>query len=526
LITLKLEVGVLDAVPSKRLFLSIIADYDLNRSICELVDNAFDIWTQNGRDKPLTININLNKDQQTIRITDNAGGVRESELNSLVAPGQTLKRPEEEIIGIFGVGTKRAVVALAQDIGINTRFNNDTKTFRVEFSDSWLQSDDWNVPYYRVDNIEEGTTAIELQRLRIKLTDEAISELRKHLGATYARFLENKNTKIIVNNKEIEELKFDNWAYPPKYSPQKYDGNLTTDDGKKIKVEITAGIARESSPATGEYGVYIYCNSRLVARGLKSYDVGFTKGLAGLPHPSVSLVKVIMSLNGPAQLMPWNSSKSGIAPNHKVFIVIRSLLIQLVKHYASLSRRLEGRWPELVFKYKSGEIVNVPIHGFPDLGDLYLPPLPKSKLRYGDLVKQANAQTGKKKPWTVGLYESIIAVDMIFRQRLEQKNRICLILLDSILEIAFKEFLVNESGEKYNDQRLLQLFNNRENVHSEVMKFKKFDDETWKKIHHYYWLRSKLVHERTSVSISDSEVEGYREIVQSILTELFGELIF
>lgn len=36
------EVYRIDAVPSKRLFLSIIADYDLNRLICELIDNALE----------------------------------------------------------------------------------------------------------------------------------------------------------------------------------------------------------------------------------------------------------------------------------------------------------------------------------------------------------------------------------------------------------------------------------------------------------------------------------------------------
>ena len=522
---MKREAGILDASPSKRLFLSIIADYDLNRSLCELVDNAFDIWTSNGKVRPLTIVINLNKDQQTISVSDNAGGVRESELDSLVAPGQTLKRPEEEIIGIFGVGTKRAVVALAQDICIITRHNKDEKTFRVDLDDTWLESDSWGVPYYEVDNIEEASTIINLQRLRIMLTDEAINELQKHLKVTYARFLKNKNAKITLNGSEIEGLEFDNWAYPPDYCPRKYDVSLTTGKDEKMKVEIIAGLGRESSP-TGEYGVYIYCNDRLVARGLKSYDVGFAKGLAGLPHPSVSLVKVIISLNGSARLMPWNSSKSGISSNHKVFIALRGLLIQLVKHFASLSRRLEGQWLEQVFNYTSGDIVEVPTHGFPNLGDLYLPPLPKSKPRYGDLIKQANAQTGKKKPWTIGLYESIIAVDLIFRQRLEQKNRICLILLDSVLEIGFKEFLVNESGEKYSDGRLVQLFSNRETVHVEIRKFRTFDDETWKKINHYYWCRSKLVHERANVLITDKEVEDYREIVESVLNELFRDLVF
>ena len=43
---MKKEIDRLDATPSKRLFLSIIADYDLNRSICELIDNGLDVWVK------------------------------------------------------------------------------------------------------------------------------------------------------------------------------------------------------------------------------------------------------------------------------------------------------------------------------------------------------------------------------------------------------------------------------------------------------------------------------------------------
>jgi hypothetical protein len=521
---LKREADILDATPSKRLFLSIIADYNLNRAICELVDNAFDIWTKDGKRQLLKIAISLDLEQQIIRIIDNAGGVQKSELNSLVAPGQTLNESQEATIGIFGVGTKRAVVALSQDIKIVTRHKN-AKTFSIEIDDTWLQSDDWNLPYYEVEDIDEGTTVIELEKLRIKLADEALDDLKRHLSATYARFLENKNAVLTVNEEAIKGREFDNWAYPPKFGPRKYTGTLTSDDGGKISVSMIGGLARESSPATGEFGVYIYCNDRLIARALKSYDVGFAKGLAGIPHPKVSLVKVIVSLNGPARSMPWNSSKSDISPNHKVFVEIQPRLVELVTYYAGLSRRFMGHWPEKVFKYKTGKTENISISDFPAVTHLRLPPLPKSKPRYGDRVKQANIQVAKTKPWVVGLYESIIAVDLIFKQKLEQKNRICLILLDSTLEIAFKEFLVNESGQPYNDRRLLEIFEKRDSVHTEVKRFKTINADTWKKISYYYRARCKLVHERASVSITDEEVREYREVVESVLAELFGDLV-
>ncbi|MFH2069321.1 MAG: ATP-binding protein [Candidatus Omnitrophota bacterium] len=518
---MKNQVDQINAVPSKRLFLSIIADYDLNRSICELIDNALDIWIKSGKSHQIEINIDLNKDQQTIQVSDNAGGVKKSDLHFIVGPGQTGNVPSDEIVGIFGVGTKRAVVALAQDIKIKTRFGKN-ETYQVEFDEDWLQDENWELPVYQVDNIAEGITFVELQKLRIKVTEEALTQLKEHLQATYARFLCNSKVTIKLNSNYLQPRDFENWAYPPGFSPRKYFGVLSTDDDKIVKVEVLAGLTKESSPAGGEYGVYFYCNNRLVARGLKNYDVGFTKGLAGQPHPSISLTRVIVSLSGEATLMPWNSSKSGINPNHHVFTALRNWLVQVVKDYASLSRRFEGNWPEKVFKYQAGEIVECKIDNFPKAKKSYLPPLPKSKPRYSDLVKQANRKTAEKKPWTVGLYEGMIGVDIIFNQKLEQKNRICLIFLDSIIEIAFKEFLVNDSGKYYSDTQLRALFNMRKNVQDEVKKYKKLTDSTWKKINYYYQLRCKLIHERATVSISDGQVGNYRRVVQDVLKKIFG----
>jgi len=185
---MKKEIDILNAVPSKRIFSSIIADYDLSRSVCELIDNALDIWALNKKKAPLNITINLNKSQQIINVSDNAGGVQKSELRFIVGPGQTSNLPTDETIGIFGVGTKRAVVALAQEIKITTRYGSE-RTYRVEFDDDWLETEDWQLSVYEVDEIQQGSTIIELQKLRVNITDDAVSRLTEHLGTTYARFL-------------------------------------------------------------------------------------------------------------------------------------------------------------------------------------------------------------------------------------------------------------------------------------------------------------------------------------------------
>lgn len=517
---MKKEIDTLDATPSKRIFHSIIADYDLNRSICELVDNGIDVWVREGKKKNIAVKIFLNKEQQTITVEDNAGGLKKSELSFIVGPGQTGSNLIDETIGIFGVGTKRAVVALAQDIKIKTRYPRE-KGHQVEFDDSWLGNESWELPVFEIDGIGEGATIIELVRLRLQITDEIISQLRDYLSTTYAKFLKQGGVVIHLNDHKILPKFFENWAYPPTYSPRRYTGTLKAKDGRLIKVEAVAGLTRESSPAAGEYGVYFYCNNRLIARALKTFDVGFTKGFAGLPHPKVSLTRVLISLSGDPTSMPWNSSKSDVSTKHEVFLALHAWLLEVVKGYATLSRIWMGDWQDKVFKYDVGKIQEVKVEDFPEANKSFLPPPPKSRPRYGEVITQKNRIISKKKPWTKGLYEGIIAADLILKQKLEQKNRIALIVLDSTLEIAFKEYLVNDSGAVYNDAKLLSLFNNRTQVHAEIKKYISIKDDVWKKVEHFYRLRCKLIHEKASAGLSEQQIQDFRELVERILNKLY-----
>jgi hypothetical protein len=137
-------------------------------------------------------------------------------------------------------------------------------------------------------------------------------------------------------------------------------------------------------------------------------------------------------------------------------------------------------------------------------------------------VSQKNRRIAKQKPWTKGLVDAIIAADLIGKQRrLEQRNRIVLILLDSTLEIAFKEYLVHDSGQTYGDARLLSLFRNRGDVQNEIKRYVSIPAAIWNKIDHYYRLRNKLIHERATVGIGDFQVEDFRDVVERVLRKLY-----
>ena len=64
--------------------------------------------------------------------------ISRQDLSNVVGPGHTSNVEKDETIGIFGVGTKRAVVALAQDIRIKTRRLSEI-TYQVEFDDDWFK---------------------------------------------------------------------------------------------------------------------------------------------------------------------------------------------------------------------------------------------------------------------------------------------------------------------------------------------------------------------------------------------------
>jgi hypothetical protein len=68
----KTEIRSIDATPEKRMFWSIISDYDLKTGLFELVDNALDMWASRGRKQALRVEIDLDADRQVIGVKDNA----------------------------------------------------------------------------------------------------------------------------------------------------------------------------------------------------------------------------------------------------------------------------------------------------------------------------------------------------------------------------------------------------------------------------------------------------------------------
>jgi len=208
-----------------------------------------------------------------------------------------------------------------------------------------------------------------------------------------------------------------------------------------------------------------------------------------------------------------------------VFQQLRPTLIQLVSHFSKLSRRLKNEWDDTVMPHTSGIIEAFTAAEIAPGKRLNLPDLPRVNKPQVEHLKAANKKTLKDAPWTVGLIEAIAAVDVIKRQRLDTKNRIALVLLDSDFEIGLKEFIVHRPDlfppAQYHDARIAALFKHRPDVIREVTGKIAIPGKLITKANHYYLLRNKLIHERATADITDTDVENYRATIQEVLKILF-----
>ena len=172
-----------------------------------------------------------------------------------------------------------------------------------------------------------------------------------HLGETYHWFI-NEGCTITVNGDAVTARWFETWAFPTGFAPHSAVFEVEVAEGGKIAVAITAGLIRDRVPEEDNYGVYFYCNHRLIVKELRTREVGyFVTSEAGVPHPDASLCRAIVRLQGPARLMPWNSTKNGINFGQVPFQHVRPTLIPLVSHFSKLSRRLKNDWDREVYRH-------------------------------------------------------------------------------------------------------------------------------------------------------------------------------
>lgn len=127
-----------------------------------------------------------------------------------------------------------------------------------------------------------------------------------------------------------------------------------------------------------------------------------------------------------------------------------------------------------------------------------------------------------RQPWIRGIAESLSAAKLIIASKLGSRNRHALILLDSTLEIAFKEFLLYVVGIRDLETTHTQY---RDVLHKIVKRNTTFSKDVWDSIEFFYERRCNLYHEDAASTLTDDMIFDFFNLVIWTTDSLFGTQI-
>lgn len=118
----------------------------------------------------------------------------------------------------------------------------------------------------------------------------------------------------------------------------------------------------------------------------------------------------------------------------------------------------------------------------------------------------------------MGLIDHLAAVKLLRETNIEGRNRLSLILLDSALEIGFKQYLIYEKGIDLQEPALTH----RDKLEKIMKNNSSFDDDTWKQIDFYYDERCGAYHKEAEKTLTEPHIEKFFDLVIKVFNRLFG----
>jgi hypothetical protein len=117
---------------------------------------------------------------------------------------------------------------------------------------------------------------------------------------------------------------------------------------------------------------------------------------------------------------------------------------------------------------------------------------------------------------------ALAAVSIITRQLSEIGNRIALVMLDRLFEMAFKEYIVHCDDINLRGRSLAQIFGSREELIRVVNQKVDLGAENLSNIRGYHQMCHKLILETATADVTRSDVLSYGETIRSSLSLLFN----
>ncbi|OGN89863.1 MAG: hypothetical protein A2158_05230 [Chloroflexi bacterium RBG_13_46_14] len=337
---------IANASPTKELFMEMfIRDLSLEDSILDLVDNSIDSLIKNknidvtdallpgGNDgtskaiHPLAV-IEINYEPGRFRIRDSCGGISvEDAVNEVFRFGHSDDVVRGQL-GVYGIGLKRAIFKIGNEIMIQSRTINDGFNMRI-FVPEWAKNPNWTFPLEvteKAENYETAGTVITIKSFRPEVAARMRvvtfeSHLIEMIARTYGLFL-NKYVAVAVNGHKVEPkvIRFGCSDLVNVAKEEITEGN--------VKATIYAGLAARDEDGAwqaAEAGWYVACNGRLVVVAdkaqLTGWGTGATPQFVGKYRGFIGIV--FFHSRDPLEL-PWTTTKRGLNQESLIFQRVRT----------------------------------------------------------------------------------------------------------------------------------------------------------------------------------------------------------
>jgi len=360
--------SLINASPTKGFFVNMLTrDIDLDDAILDLLDNSLDglLRQEPGNtEQPYqdyTVDISISKDEFIIE--DNCGGIpTEIAENYAFRMGKPPAREDDGIptVGMFGIGMKRAVFKMGQDISIISK--NSDKCFCVNIGQDWLESDNsWDLTMVdcndemQLDN--QGTKIIVhhlYPGISEKFTTDSgfLSTLAGKIKTHYA-YIIKKGLNINVNGQPIS-------GNPIKLlvSQNAIDGDSSvlpfvyTEEQDGVRIRIIVGLtgqppglieedkATENSlPTESSAGWTIICNERVVLYADRSFLTGWGDGLPRFHYQFNTIVGIVEFSSNDASKLPVTTTKRGIDASTDLYLRVRKRMIEGMRIFVDYTNK-------------------------------------------------------------------------------------------------------------------------------------------------------------------------------------------
>ena len=411
------------AAPVKSFFVSMLTrDIRLEEAILDLLDNCVDgilRSKQTEPDKPYEGNwAEISFEDGTFVIADNCGGIPWSLSQYAFRMGRDPNREQDAkgIVGVYGIGMKRAIFKIGKSCEISTRSGNDE--YEVTITPEWVDDEnDWEIPVSEkpTSMIEDGTTIVvgdlhpgiasRLEEDRESFQNELMDLISSH----YALIID-KGLRITVNGTLVKSrwrgLLFADTQTEEERAIQPFIYKARTEKG--VDVFLTVGFTgpipsedealdeqEEKQRSTEEAGWTVICNDRAVLYCDRTELTGW--GEAGIPryHTQFIAVSGIVEFksDNPGEL-PTTTTKRGVDASSVLYLQVKNKMRDGMKLFTDYTNQWKGRTEEIksqfaagtplalsAIKERSTEIKLSPTTRSIPGASQYRPPLPKPERR-------------------------------------------------------------------------------------------------------------------------------------------------